>query len=60
MYFRRLDGMKKKEEKLNLHKLYKFYTEGCRYTTTEAKRFGLGDKQSPAVAVILALSKNKN
>lgn len=55
LYFRRLDGMKKKEEKLDLHKLYKFYNEGISHTTTEAKSFGLGGKQSPAVAVIKAL-----
>lgn len=52
LYFRRVDGMKKKEEKLDLYKLYKFYTEGKEHTTTEAKSFKLGGKQSPAVAVI--------
>lgn len=55
LHFRRLDGMKKKVEKLNLNKLYKFYTEGSSHTTTEAKSFGLGGKQSPAVAVIKVL-----
>lgn len=52
LYFRRLDGMKKKEEKLDLYKLHKFYTEGKKHNTTEAKSFKLGGKQSPAVAVI--------
>lgn len=54
--FLRKDRRKKenaaKKEKLDLHKLYKFYTEGCCHTTTEAQDFGLGGKQSPAVAVI--------
>lgn len=47
-----------KKEKLDLHKLYKFYTEGCCHTTTEAQDFGLGGKQSPAVAVIKAIKQN--
>lgn len=59
LLFLRKDRRKKenvsKVEKLDLHKLYKFYTEGSSHTTTEAKSFGLGGKQSPAVAVIKVL-----
>lgn len=57
--FLRIDRRKQEDvskvEKLDLHKLHKFYTEGSSHTTTEAKSFGLGGKQSPAVAVIKAL-----
>lgn len=60
--FLRKDRRKKenatKREELDLHKLHKFYTEGRSHTTTEAKSFGLGGKQSPAVAVIKALKQN--
>ncbi|MBO8439804.1 MAG: hypothetical protein IAC51_04050 [bacterium] len=65
LHFLRIDRRKQenvsKVEKLDLHKLHKFYEQASRYTTTEAKekKYGLGGKQSPAVAVILALSKNK-
>lgn len=57
--FLRIDRRKQEDaskvEKLDLHKLHKFYTEGSSHTTIEAKRFGLGGKQSPAVAVINAI-----
>lgn len=59
LYFLRMDRRKQenvsKVEKLDLRKLHKFYIEGSSHTTTEAKRFGLGGKQSPAVAVIKEL-----
>lgn len=62
LHFLRLDRRKQEEvskvEKLDLRKLHKFYTEGRSHTTTEAKSFGLGGKQSPAVAVIKALKQN--
>lgn len=57
--FIRKDRKKKqnpeKVEKLDLKKLHKFYTEADDYKTTTATEYGLGGKQSPAVAVILAL-----
>ncbi len=56
LHFLRIDRKKQEDiskvEKLDLHKLHKFYTEGKTHTTTEAKSFKLGGKQSPAVAVI--------
>ena len=56
LHFLRIDRRKREDilkvEKLDLHKLHKFYTEGKKHNTTEAKSFKLGGKQSPAVAVI--------
>ena len=54
-----------KIEKIELEKLLKFYRNGI-FTTTAAKetRFGLGGKQSPAVAIVKAvkahMSRNNN
>lgn len=56
LHFLRIDRRKREDilkvEKLDLHKLHKFYTEGKMHNTIEAKSFKLGGKQSPAVAVI--------
>ena len=54
-----------KIEKIELEKLLEFYRNGI-FTTTAAKetRFGLGGKQSPAVAIVKAvkahMSRNNN
>lgn len=51
-----------KVESLDLKKLHNFYlsvdyNNPSTYTTTTARKHGLGGKQSPAVAVILSLPK---
>ncbi len=53
-YFRADAENSDKEEHLSLKKLYDFY-KGNIFTTTEAKRYGLGGKQSPAVAFVSAI-----
>lgn len=42
-------------EYIDLHILYKLYHSG-KFTTTNARIMGLGGKQSPAVAIVRAIS----
>lgn len=52
--YRRDDAMSPHSEKIDLHKLHKYYCGG-NFTTTKAKEYGLSGKQSPSVAIAIAV-----
>ena len=57
VYYRRDDAQSpEKIESIDLKKLYKFYCNGT-YTTTNARSFGLGGKQSPSVAIVKTVAE---
>ena len=44
--------------KIDLSELYEFYKNENRYTTTNAKKYGLDYAQSPSVAIIKELTRS--
>lgn len=44
--------------KIDLAELYEFYKNENRYTTTNAKKYGLDYAQSPSVAIIKELTRS--
>lgn len=44
--------------KIDLEELYEFYKNENRYTTTNAKKYGLKYAQSPSVAIIKELTRH--
>ena len=44
--------------KIDLSELYEFYKNENRYTTTNAKKYGLNYAQSPSVAIIKELTRS--
>lgn len=52
VYYNRLDAASpKSEENIEIAKLFEYYKGGI-YSTTIAKRYGLGGKQSPSTAIL--------
>ena len=57
VYYQMADGANSKRyERIDIRNLYSFYNGGV-ITTTEARRHGLSSKQSPAVAIIKAITQ---